>query len=98
MNEVIEKLLFKYNDSTERQHIHLILFTEINKLLMQMTRIISIPYGHMMLVALKGQGIQTLKRLACFSQGYFCKELETVSGTTIEEWRMELKKLLNKAT
>lgn len=90
-------MLFKYNDSSERPHMNLLLFNEINKVLIKMIRILSTSNGHLLLIAMKGAGISYLEKLASFALGYYSKAMELVPGFTMDEWRGELKKLLVKS-
>jgi hypothetical protein len=53
-HEIIERCLYKYNDSNERQHINLILFQELNKTVIKLRRVLDSSNGHIMIIALKG--------------------------------------------
>lgn len=93
ITEVIQSLLVRYNDSNERQPICLILIKEISKLLIIIVRAIAIPHGCLLLIALKGSGIQSLQKLASFSLGYMLKDLQASNDKTFTrvDWLALLK-------
>jgi hypothetical protein len=52
--EVTEKLLERFNDQPQVQRVSLVLFKELNKVLMKIIRGISTHHGSLIVVALKG--------------------------------------------
>ncbi|CDW77756.1 dynein heavy chain axonemal [Stylonychia lemnae] len=97
VGEAIDKMLEKYNEASDRSQINLILFNDINRILLKMVRVLSTSNGHMLVVTVKGSGITNLQKLASFSLGYQLKQLEMLPGFSLEEWRLEMKKLLLRA-
>lgn len=93
-NQIIEKALLKYNESTDRQPLSLILFAELNCLLMKIVRVLSTTNGQLVTIALNGSGVETLVKLSCFSINCQLKLQELVPGLAFEEQRQDLKKIM----
>jgi hypothetical protein len=84
---IIEKLLLKYNDSTERSSLNLILFSSVRKLIMKIARVITLSNGHLYLIALKGSALSMIQQLASFSANTQFVKHELFPNYAVEEWR-----------
>lgn len=73
----------------------LFIFKQMIVNLMKILRILSIPNGHLVVVAYKGQGIGTIQRLSSFYSKMMLKELTNEAEYSVDEWRMELRKLIS---
>lgn len=80
VQKLIESALVKYNDSNERVRLDLMLFNQINRLMLKMLRAISTPNGHLINVAMKGYGMNSVIKLVAMSAGHVLKELEVYEG------------------
>ena len=69
--------------------------TEINKMLMKITRGISTYHGNVVVIALKGSGVSTLQKLACFSQNYQSIEVRMNKDSLRSDWLLDFKKIVS---
>ena len=80
VQKVIEGQLERYNDSNERVRLDLMLFNQLNRLMLKMLRVICAPGGHLINVAMKGYGMNSVIGLVTFTAGHQLKELEVYDG------------------
>ena len=92
IQKVIEGNLERYNDSNERVRVDLMLFNQVNRLMLKMLRVISTPNGHLVNVAMKGYGMNSVVKLVTFAAAHQLRELEVYEGFQAEEWRGELRR------
>ena len=69
IQKVIESNLERYNDSNERVRLDLMLFNQVNRLMLKMLRVITTPNGHLINVAMKGYGMNSIIKLNSPLQG-----------------------------
>jgi dynein heavy chain len=67
---VIEGNLVRFNDSNERTRLDLLLYNQINMQMLKILRIISSPKGHILNIAMKGMGMNSIVRLVTFAAGH----------------------------
>jgi hypothetical protein len=89
---VIEGHLERYNDSNERVRLDLMLFNQVNRLMLKILRVISSPGGHLINVAMKGHGMNSIMKLVTFAAGHQHRELEVYEGFQTEDWHGELRR------
>ena len=94
VQKLIQGALIKYNDSNERVRLDLMLFNQVNKLMLKMLRAISTPNGHLINVAMKGYGMNSVIKLVAMSAGHVLKELEVYEGFQMDEWQGELRRAI----
>jgi dynein heavy chain len=70
IQRVIEGNLVRFNDSNERTRLDLLLYNQINIQMLKMQRIISSPKGHILNIAMKGMGMNSIVRLVTFAAGH----------------------------
>lgn len=75
IEKVIEANLERYNDSNERVRLDLILFNQLNKLMLKILRVVTTPSGHLINVAMKGFGMNSIVKLVAFAAGHQLREL-----------------------
>lgn len=92
VQKLIQGALVKYNDSNERVRLDLMLFNQVNRLMLKMLRAISIPNGHLINVAMKGYGMNSVIKLVAMSAGHVLKELDVYEGFQMDEWQGELRR------
>ena len=94
VQKVIENVLERYNDSNERTKLSLMLFNQLNRLMLKILRVIQIPGGHLINVALKGYGLNQVMKLVTFAAGHYLHHLEVYDNYGTDEWHTDLKKCL----
>lgn len=94
IQKVIESNLERHNDSNERIRIDLMLFNQINRLMLKMLRVIQSPGGHLINVAMKGHGMKSIIKLVTFATNHSLKELEVYEGYNLEEWHNDLRRCI----
>lgn len=72
--------LERYNDSNERVRLDLMLFNQVNRLMLKILRAISSPGGHLINVAMKGHGLNSIMKLVTFAAGHQHRELDVYEG------------------
>lgn len=77
---MIEGHLERYNDSNERVRLDLMLFNQVNRLMLKILRVIASPGGHLINVAMKGHGMNSIMKLVTFAAGHQHRELEVYEG------------------
>jgi hypothetical protein len=92
IQRVIEANLERYNDSNERVRLDLMLFNQLNKLMLKILRVVTTPSGHLMNVAMKGFGMNSIIKLVAFAAGHQLRELEVFEGFQHDEWHAELRR------
>ena len=92
IQKVIESNLERYNDSNERVRLDLMLFNQVNRLMLKMLRVITTPGGHLINVAMKGYGMNSIIKLVTFAANHQVRELEGYEGFQSEEWYGELRR------
>jgi hypothetical protein len=92
VQKVIEGQLERYNDSNERVRLDLMLFNQLNRLMLKMLRVVCAPGGHLINVAMKGYGMNSVIKLVAFTAGHLLKELEVYEGFQLDEWQGELRR------
>ena len=80
IQKVIEGNLERYNDSNERVRLDLMLFNQVNRLMLKMLRVITTPGGHLINVAMKGYGMKSIIKLVTFAANHQVRELEVYEG------------------
>ena len=83
---MIENQLERYNDSNERVALDLMLFNQINRVMLKMLRILCAQGGNLINVALKGYGMNAIIKLVTFTAGHVLKEIEMYEGYQVDEW------------
>ena len=78
LKKVVDTKLVEYNESLAM--MDLVLFQQAAEHITRISRIISNPGGHAMLIGVGGSGKQSLSKLAAFINGYEVKQLQ-VTGT-----------------
>jgi hypothetical protein len=94
IQKVIESNLERYNDSNERVRLDLMLFNQVNRLMLKMLRVITTPNGHLINVAMKGYGMKSIIKLVTFAASQQLRELEVYEGFQSEEWYGELRRAI----
>jgi hypothetical protein len=56
------------------------LFNQLNRLILKILRVITLPNGHLINVAMKGYGMKSVMKLAAFSANHQLRELEVYEG------------------
>lgn len=99
VTEVVERILTRYNDSPERRPVGLILFREMNKLLIKIVRALSSYHGCALIVAVKGSGISTLIKLVSYNELFHLLRMKSAKeqDSTESHWHAEMKELLSVA-
>jgi dynein heavy chain len=92
IDKVIEANLERYNDSNERVRLDLILFNQLNRLMLKILRVISTPSGHLINVAMKGFGMNSVIKLVAFAAAHQLREFEVFEGFQHDEWHAELRR------
>jgi hypothetical protein len=92
IQRVIEGNLERYNDSNERVRLDLMLFNQVNRLMLKMLRVITTPNGHLINVAMKGYGMNSIIKLVTFAANHQLRELAVYEGFQSEEWYGELRR------
>lgn len=92
IDKVIEANLERYNDSNERVRLDLILFNQLNRLMLKILRVISMPSGHLINVAMKGFGMNSVIKLVAFAAAHHLREFEVFEGFQHDEWHAELRR------
>lgn len=92
VQKVIEAYLERYNDSNERVRLDLMLFNQLNRLMLKMLRVLSTTNGHLISVAMKGHGMNSVIKLVTFAANQQLKELEVYEGFQTDEWHGELRR------
>ena len=86
IQKIIEGNLERYNDSNERVRLDLMLFNQVNQLMLKMLRVISAPNGHLVNVAMKGYGLNSIVKLVAFAAGHQLRNMEVYEGFQLEDW------------
>jgi len=60
VQEVLERLLDRYNESAEHEPVTLIIFQDVSKMMIKVTRTLSCYQGNLLAIALKGSAINTI--------------------------------------
>lgn len=94
---VIRSFLERYNDSNERVRLDLMLYNQLNRQLLKILRVITCPGGHLINVAMKGFGMNSIMKLACFIAQQQLHEPENYEGIQIDEWQGKLKQTILQA-
>lgn len=95
LKRVVNAKLTEYNES--QAMMDLVLFDQAAEHITRISRIISNPSGHAMLIGVGGSGKQSLSKLAAFINGYEVKQLQ-VTGTFKVDDLMEAFKDIFKQT
>ena len=77
---MIEGQLERYNDSNERVALDLMLFNQLNRVMLKMLRILCAQGGHLVNIAMKGYGMNAVVKLVTFTAGHILKEVEVYEG------------------
>jgi len=91
-----ETALDQYNQSSTKP-MDLVLFSFAIEHLCRITRILSLPGGHALLIGVGGSGRQSLTKLAAFLCEFEVVEIELTKNFGKEQWRESLKSFLKKA-
>jgi hypothetical protein len=94
IQQVIEGALERFNDSNERVRLDLMLYSQLNRHMLRMLRVIAASHGHLINVAMKGYGISSAVKLVTFAAGHQLRELDIYEGFSDEEWKAELRRAL----
>lgn len=92
IHEKIEGYLSKYNEQPDKAKISLTLFREFNRHLLKIVRAVTVHNGHVIIVGMKGYGINMMTRLACFAAGIQYNKMELHPNFVDDEWRSDLRK------
>mmetsp|Transcript_42572 Transcript_42572/g.65306 ORF Transcript_42572/g.65306 Transcript_42572/m.65306 type:complete len:94 (+) Transcript_42572:5844-6125(+) len=68
------------------------LYNQINRHMLKILRILTQPNGHLINVAMKGYGMNTMMKLVTFAAGHQMRELEVHESYSLEEWQGELRR------
>jgi dynein heavy chain, axonemal len=96
MNTIAEQCLDEYN-ATHKTKMDLVIFRYVLEHLSRICRILRSPGGNALLVGVGGSGRQSLTRLATAMAGYNLIQPEITKNYGMNEWREDLKKVLQKA-
>jgi len=92
IQKIIEGNLERHNDSNERVRIDLMLYNQINRMMLKIMRVIQSPGGHLINVAMKGHGMKSIIKLVGFAAQHTLRELEVYEGFHMDEWHQELRR------
>ncbi|KAL8439659.1 hypothetical protein Efla_004567 [Eimeria flavescens] len=93
---VIENYLQDYNSSASTP-MQLVIFDDACAHVARICRIIRQPFGHGLLLGVRGSGRQSLSRLASFIMETECFQIEAAKGYGIADWREDLKRCFMKS-
>ena len=94
VKEKASQALAEYNDSNTR--MDLVLFDDAVKHVCRITRIISQPSGHSMLVGVGGSGKQSLSKLSAFICQFDNYMITISSDYKLNSFKDDLQKMYNK--
>mgnify|MGYP000151767920 CR=1 FL=1 len=92
---VMEEFLGGYNE--EKPKMNLVMFLDAIEHVSRISRILRQPQGNALLLGVGGSGRQSLSRLAAYMAEYTLFQIEITKNYTVQDWRDDLKKLLNSA-
>jgi hypothetical protein len=92
VHKIIEGNLERYNDSNERVRLDLMLYNQLNRLMLKMLRVVTTPNGHLLNIAMKGYGMNCVLKLVAFAAGQQLRALEVYESFPQEEWQGELRR------
>ena len=92
LREVCDRHLKAYNDA--KDPMNLVMFSDAISHLCRISRVISQPFGNLMLLGIGGSGRQSLSRLSAFIHSLKVFQVEVTKQYTITEWRDDMKRLL----
>jgi hypothetical protein len=76
VDRIIEGNLARFNDSNERVRLDLMLYNQLSRQMLRMLRVLSAPNGHLVNIAMKGFGMNSVVRLVAFAAGHVLREVE----------------------
>ncbi len=60
--------------------------------MLKILRVITLPNGHLINVAMKGYGMKSVMKLAAFAANHQLRELEVYEGVQVEDWQGDLRR------
>jgi dynein heavy chain len=94
--KILEDQLAEYNLMVSNP-MQLVFFASAVQHLTRISRILRQPRGNALLIGVGGSGRQSLTRLASFIAGYKCVSVEMTRGFGEQDWKDQLKRLLETA-
>lgn len=94
IQKVIEAELERFNDQHDKVKIDIYLYNQLNRHMVKMLRVLSVPNGHLLNVAMKGFGMSRVTELVCFAAGHRLFKFDTYQGYSTAEWQADLKTVL----
>lgn len=91
IDRIIEGNLARFNDSNERARLDLMLYNQLSRQMLRMLRVLSAPNGHLVNIAMKGFGMNSVVKLVAFAAGHALREVEMHEQFTDDEWKSELR-------
>jgi hypothetical protein len=91
IQQIVEEVLDKFNGSSERLHVDLYLYNQLNRHMVKLYRILSSSYGHVVNVALKGYGMSIVVNLVAFAANHTIFPLNTYQGYSNAEWQSDIR-------
>lgn len=92
--KTIEAQMEDYNLSPSTIKLHLVMFSDAVQHVCRISRVISKPNGHVLLLGVGGSGRQSLTRLAAHINEYDLKQVEIAKGYTTNAWKEDIKAIL----
>jgi dynein heavy chain len=97
MQKILDYQLNEYNLESGGHSMNLVFFSSAIQHLTRISRILRQPRGNALLIGVGGSGRQSLTRLASFIAGYKCVTVEMTRGFNDQDWKDQLKKILEMA-
>ena len=91
LKDILEQQIERYNEQQDRRKLNLVLYDELIKNLLRITRAITIYGGHLMIVGLRGFATGELVKLASFCSSKMYRPLEINPDFTDHDWSQTLK-------
>lgn len=92
--KILEEQMRDYNDTHSSSKLSLVMFSDAVQHVCRISRVISKPNGHVLLLGVGGSGRQSLSRLAAHVNEYDLKQVEIAKGYSTNAWKEDVKAVL----